>query len=63
MSNRGKVCVVGTGHIGLPLAAYTILTATSSGWTVEQRRVPYDAAAEIEAAQQAGKPEWTSKPV
>ena len=21
MSNRGKVCVVGTGHIGLPLAA------------------------------------------
>ncbi len=37
---------------GLPLAAYTILTAAESGWTIEQRRVA-----------RAGKPAWTPETV
>jgi hypothetical protein len=54
-----NVASVGLPLDGLPLAAYTLLTASKSGWTVEQRRVPYDFALEGRAALDAGKPAWT----
>jgi predicted phosphodiesterase len=54
-----NVASVGLPLDGLPLAAYTILTASKAGWTVEQRRVPYDFALEERAALEAGKPAWT----
>jgi len=45
-----------------PLAAYTVLTATSGGWIVEQRHVPYDLAEEQAAAAAAGMPPWEAEP-
>ena len=57
-----NVASVGLPLDGQPLAAYTILTAGAEGWTVEQRRVPYDAAEETAAAAAAGLPPWVADP-
>ncbi len=43
---------------GRPLAAYTILTATSDGWIVEQRRVTSDREDVMRAERERGMPEW-----
>jgi len=43
---------------GRPLAAYTILTATSDGWIVEQRRVTYDREDVMRVERERGMPEW-----
>ena len=53
-----NVASVGLPLDGLPLASYTIVTASESGWTVEQRRVPFEEALEARAAAQTGKPPW-----
>ena len=53
-----NVASVGQPRDRLPLAAHTILTAADGEWTVSQRRVPYDASAEVEAAAAAGMPPW-----
>ena len=53
-----NVSSVGLPRDGLPLAAYTVRTATADGWIVEQRRVPYDAAEEQRAAVEGGLPPW-----
>lgn len=53
-----NVASVGLPIDGRPLAAYTILTATPSGWIVEQRRVAYDPGEELTAARSAGLPAW-----
>lgn len=58
-----NVASVGLPRDGRPLAAYTILTATSDGWIVEQRRVPYDPAEELTAAAATGMPAWIPDPV
>jgi predicted phosphodiesterase len=41
------------------LAAYTIITASSTGWIVEQRCVPYDVDEEERAARSRGMPPWS----
>lgn len=56
-----NVASVGLPVDRLPLAAYTVLTATREGWIVEQQRVPYDLAEEsaaAAAARAAGMPAW-----
>lgn len=53
-----NVASVGLPLDGRPLAAYTILTANSDGWIVEQRRVSYDPAEEMHAARAVDLPEW-----
>ncbi len=55
--------LINVASVGLPvdkrpLAAYTVLTATSEGWIVEQRNVPYDLAEETAAAAATGLPPW-----
>jgi predicted phosphodiesterase len=57
------VASVGLPRDGLPLAAYTILTARADGWTVEQRRVLYDAGEECRAADAVGLPRWGPDPL
>lgn len=49
---------VGMPLDGLPLAAYSVLTARPAGWTVEQRRVPYDAREEAIAGAARDLPPW-----
>jgi hypothetical protein len=56
------VASVGLPHDGLPLAAYTVLTATPDGWAVEQRRVPYDIDEESQAGAAVGLPRWAPDP-
>jgi predicted phosphodiesterase len=56
------VASVGLPHDGMPLASYTVLTATAGGWAVEQRRLPYDAEEERAAAQSTGMPVWGPDP-
>lgn len=56
--------LVNVASVGLPLdrqplAAFTILTATTD-WIVEQYRVPYDPAEEQAAAKRNGQPAWTA---
>lgn len=53
-----NVASVGLPIDGLPLAAYTILTASGDGWAIEQRRVPFDASEERVAALERGLPGW-----
>ena len=53
-----NVASVGLPLDGQALAAYTILTATSGGWIIEQRRVPYADDEERSAAQAVGLPAW-----
>jgi predicted phosphodiesterase len=55
--------LVNVASVGLPLdrqplAAYTLLTARATGWTIEQRRVPYDWREEERAAAERGLPPW-----
>ncbi len=45
-----------------PLAAYTILTASTEGWIVEQRQVPYDASEEVAIARERQLPPWLPDP-
>jgi hypothetical protein len=45
---------------GRPLAAYTILTASSDGWIVEQRRVPFDPDEVMRVERERGLPEWST---
>jgi len=59
--------LINVASVGLPidrkaLAAYTVLSVADGGWVVEQRRVPYDAAAEEAAARARGLPPWTPDP-
>lgn len=59
--------LINVASVGLPvdkrpLAAYTILTATSEGWIIEQRNVPYDLAEEAAAAAATGLPPWVRDP-
>jgi predicted phosphodiesterase len=53
-----NVASVGLPKSGLPLAAYTVLTASNAGWCVEQRQVPYDAHEEEHAGLATGMPPW-----
>ena len=53
-----NVASVGLPLDGLPLAAYTIISAAEGGWVVAQRRVPYDAALEVRMARRRGLPPW-----
>ena len=53
---------VGLPNDHLPLAGYSVLTARPGGWTVEQRRVPYDAREEAAAASARGLPPWLPDP-
>jgi hypothetical protein len=55
--------LVNVASVGLPvdrrpLAAYTVLSVVDEGWVVEQRRVPYQGAAEAWAARERGLPAW-----
>jgi predicted phosphodiesterase len=43
---------------GIPVAGYTILSAETSGWVVEQRHVPYDVREEARISAQRGMPAW-----
>jgi predicted phosphodiesterase len=54
-----NVASVSQPRDGLPLAAYSIVTASEDGWLVEQRRVPYDFAAEVTCARLNEMPAWT----
>lgn len=59
--------LINVASVGLPvdqrpLAAYTIVTATTEGWIVEQRNVPYDLAEEARAAEATGMPPWVRDP-
>jgi predicted phosphodiesterase len=53
-----NVASVGLALDGAPLSSYTLLTLSADGCSVEQRRVPYDAAEEQSAAAARGLPPW-----
>ncbi len=53
-----NVASVSIPRDGLALAAYTVLTATTDGWLVEQQRIPYDLSEEALAARSSGLPPW-----
>lgn len=59
--------LVNVASVGLPvdhrpLAAYTIVTASTDGWIVEQRNASYDVAEETAAAAATGLPPWVRDP-
>jgi putative phosphoesterase len=53
-----NVASVGLPLSGRPLASYTILTAMSDGFVVQQRQVPYRQSEEAAAARARGLPLW-----
>ncbi|HEV2123743.1 MAG TPA: metallophosphoesterase family protein [Chloroflexota bacterium] len=55
-----NVASVGLPKSGRPLAAYTVLTASATGWIVEQQQIPYDPVYEEHAAIAVGMPPWRS---
>jgi len=57
-----NVASVGLPVHGLPLASYTVMRATTDGWVVQQRHVPYTAADEAAAAQAVKMPRWIANP-
>jgi predicted phosphodiesterase len=57
-----NVASVGLPKHGLPLAGYSLLTASADGWVVEQRQVPFDPREEATAAARSGMPPWHAPP-
>ncbi|TAK20431.1 MAG: metallophosphoesterase [Chloroflexota bacterium] len=53
-----NVASVGLPLDGQPIANFTLATATSDGWIIEQRQVPYDRGDELAAAARNEMPPW-----